>query len=479
MKTETVCRKQFADACITLTRLLFLLLVLPAVGQEHTPIKLHPDNPHYFLWRGQPTILITSTEHYGAVLNLDFDFIPYLDELRSHGFNLTRVFSGSYREIKGSFNLKENTLAPKPSRFIAPWARSSSAGAVDGQNKFDLAKWDPAYFDRLKNFVAEADKRGIVVEYVFFCTMYGEELWQASPMNSLNNINDIGKVGRYEVYSVKEKALQDIQEAFVRKIVTELNPAPNLYFEICNEAYERGGLTREWNDRVVAAIHDTESTLPNRHLIAQGFPPDPPRIENPNPQISIFNFHVVNPRCLSENYHYKRPIADDETGGKGIHPLPYRREAWEFILGGGAVVDHLDFSFTVNHPKGTFPLTDEPGGGGPEIRAQLAILKKFLESFEFIRMRPDRSSVRVVRPGVTATTLSQPGVAYAVYLHGSAPFCELELSLGADSYRAEWLDPKSGKVLKVEKFLTSGHPHQIVFEGFAEDIVLRLRRDSP
>ena len=33
------------------------------------PIRLHPDNPHYFLWRGKPTVLITSGEHYGAVMN--------------------------------------------------------------------------------------------------------------------------------------------------------------------------------------------------------------------------------------------------------------------------------------------------------------------------------------------------------------------------------------------------------------------------
>jgi len=33
------------------------------------PIGLHPENPHYFLWRGKATVLITSGEHYGAVLN--------------------------------------------------------------------------------------------------------------------------------------------------------------------------------------------------------------------------------------------------------------------------------------------------------------------------------------------------------------------------------------------------------------------------
>jgi len=48
------------------------------------PIKLHPDNPHYFLFRGKPTVLITSGEHYGAVINLDFDYRRYLKTLESH-----------------------------------------------------------------------------------------------------------------------------------------------------------------------------------------------------------------------------------------------------------------------------------------------------------------------------------------------------------------------------------------------------------
>ena len=67
------------------------------------PIALHPDNPHYFLFRGKPTALITSGEHYGAVLNLDFDYFRYLNELQARGFNLTRVSSGAYREVAGSF----------------------------------------------------------------------------------------------------------------------------------------------------------------------------------------------------------------------------------------------------------------------------------------------------------------------------------------------------------------------------------------
>src|SRR6516225_10354453 len=88
-----------------------LLLTTPVAA---APIRLHPDNPHYFLFRGKPAVLITSGEHYGAVLNLDFDYVAYLDQLHREGFNLTRTFSGSYREVPGSFKIVDNTLAPAP-----------------------------------------------------------------------------------------------------------------------------------------------------------------------------------------------------------------------------------------------------------------------------------------------------------------------------------------------------------------------------
>ncbi|NQT82679.1 hypothetical protein HQ563_06625, partial [bacterium] len=133
------------------------------------PIKLHPDNPHYFLWRGKPTVLITSGEHYGAVLNRDFDYIKYLKTLESHGFNLTRVFSGAYCEPPGAFNIKDNTLAPGKGRLICPWGLSDKPGYAFGGNKFDLTRWDEDYFRRLRDFVAKAGRRGVVVEVVFFC----------------------------------------------------------------------------------------------------------------------------------------------------------------------------------------------------------------------------------------------------------------------------------------------------------------------
>ena len=119
-----------------------LTLLLLVAAAASAPLALHPENPRYFLFRGKPTVLVTSGEHYGAVLNLDFDFVRYLDALAGDGLNHTRLFSGTYREVPASFGITDNTLAPKPGRYVAPWARSTQPGDFDGGMKFDLSRWD-------------------------------------------------------------------------------------------------------------------------------------------------------------------------------------------------------------------------------------------------------------------------------------------------------------------------------------------------
>lgn len=68
--------------------ILLSIQVFPAEAAE--PISLHPENPHYFSWRGEPTILVTSGEHYGALLSLDFDYVRYFDAIKRHGLATSR-----------------------------------------------------------------------------------------------------------------------------------------------------------------------------------------------------------------------------------------------------------------------------------------------------------------------------------------------------------------------------------------------------
>ena len=45
-------------------------------------------------------------------MNLDFDYIAYLNEIAASGLNVTRTFSGAYVEPADAFGIKKNTMAP-------------------------------------------------------------------------------------------------------------------------------------------------------------------------------------------------------------------------------------------------------------------------------------------------------------------------------------------------------------------------------
>jgi hypothetical protein len=397
------------------------------------PLQLHPENGHYFLFHGKPTILITSGEHYGAVLNLDVDYVRYLNELQRAKLNLTRTFSGAYVEPQGAFNIESNIMAPAAGRFICPWERSSTPGYAKGGGKFDLDRWDPAYFKRLKDFVHQADRRGIVVEMNLFCPIYEEIQWTLSPQNAANNINNVGAVARTNVYTLdKSGGLLAVQERMVRKIVTELNGFDNVYYEICNEPYF-GGVTLEWQHHIADVITETERGLPKKHLISRNVANGSQKIENPHPAISIFNFHYASPPdAVTENYHLNKVIGDNETGFRGTSDAIYRMEAWQFILAGGGLFNNLDYSFVVGHEDGTFvyPVT-QPGGGNRAYRNQLTVLRDFMREFDFIHARFGAALVKSgVPPEMSATAFSEGDRKFGVYVGGK--------SNGTDAYSVRW-----------------------------------------
>jgi len=453
------------------------------------PIMLHPDNGHYFLWRGKPTILITSGEHYGVLLNLDFDYLRYFKALQRDGLNHTRAFSGTYREVRRSFGITDNPLAPKPNRYACPWARSGRKGYADGGNKFDLTKWSASYFTRLKKLMAAARKAGIVVEMTLFCPLYGEALWRVSPMNAANNVNGVGKCRRTEVLTLKHKGLLKVQTAFTKKIVTELNEFDNLYFEVCNEPYF-GGVTQEWQDRIAETIVKAEAALPNRHLVSMNIANGKKKVTRPHPAVSIFNFHYcVPPDTVAMNYRLGKVIGENETGFRGKHDFLYRSEGWDFLLAGGGLYNNLDYSFTPGHPDGTLLEYKSPGGGSPALRKQLGILKEFLYSFDFVRMKPDNAVLKSISGGLSARVLAERGRAYAIYVRLPLPKkprnirdhlikdrvrTTLAVDLPPGRYRAEWIDVKSGKKIKSDEFDHKGKTATLKSPHFANDVALRI-----
>ena len=460
--------------------LLAALSILSACNKPAsiTPIALHRENPHYFVYDGRPTVLITSAEHYGALINLDFDYVPYLQALADDSMNLTRVFTGAYAEPVGAFNIKNNTLAPAANRFICPWARSETPGYANGGNKFDLTKWDAQYFSRLKDLMSEARKRNIIVELTLFCPFYEDTQWKLSPMNSINNVNGGGPEDRTHVYTLdKSKGLLSVHEELVKKIVNELKDYPNLIYEICNEPYF-GGVTIDWQHHIATVIRDTEKQFEHPHLISQNIANGSQKIEGPHPSVSVFNFHYAAPPvAVAQNYHLNKVIGDNETGFDGNSDSTYRKEGWAFILAGGALYNNLDYSFTADSEDGSFQYpSTQPGGGSKELRKQLSYLQDFISSFDFVHMKPDTTVIQNRFGLPPAYLLAETGKQYGIYISGKGPF-DIQLSIPQGDYVVEFVDPVSGKPERGES-ITSPGTITITTPAYAEDIGIKIVRSG-
>jgi hypothetical protein len=474
----------------------FLLGCLAVLGAAFSsfaePLRLHPRNPHYFLFRGKPVVLVTSGEHYGAVLNLDFRYERYLDTIAAAGLNLTRVFVGSYVEKPGDFKIRYNTLAPAPNRLIVPWARSTTEGYAGGGAKFDLDRWDETYFARLADFAAKADARGIVVEVVLFSNWYGRGT--TSPLHHANNVNGLEPIDPDAVHTLANGRLLARQEAMVRKIVAALNGFDNVYFEIQNEpdatSPEKRAIPKArdasapaevkvataaslaWQARVVDWIVDEERGRPKRHLIAQGFANHGVPLDRVDPRVSIVNFHYALPEAVTWNLGLRRPIAFDESGFAGADDTVYRRQAWRFLLAGGAVFSGLDYSFAVGFENGTAE-NDAPGGGSAALRAQLGVLRRTLESTGLVALRPD-DGVVVSAAGASTRALSEPGRQYLIYVEGPGR-TDVGVRLPGGRYLATWTNARTGRVDRREE-VTGGGTRLLESPEYVTDVLLTIRR---
>jgi len=461
-------------------RFLISIFLLGEIASLYAaPLALHPDNPHCFLWRGKPEIIITSGEHYGAILNLDFDYRRYLNTLAKDKLNGTRLWAGSYVETGGNFHIASNTLAPARGRFIAPWARSDQPAAFDGGNKFDLARWNGAYFKRLKDFVGYASQKRVIVEINLFCPMYEESMWNICPMNARNNVNSLGNISRRDPLTLdKSSGLLTIQEAMVRKFAAELREFDNVYFEIVNEPYAtEPRVPDDWQRHMTDVLAEAMKDWPQPFLISWNIANSKTIVDKPHPSVSIFNFHyAAPPDTVAMNWQLNKIIGDNETGFCGTNNLPYRTEAWDFIAAGGGLFNHLDYSFTVGHETGTFiyPST-QPGGGNATLRKQLHILSDFIHGFDFVRMRPDNSIVKGGVPaGGSVRAFAEAGKACAIYVRQPGTnSVALQVGLAEGKWMAEWIDTKTGASAGRAKFDGSGM-NTLRSPTFSDDIALRI-----
>jgi hypothetical protein len=122
--------------------------------------------------------------------------------------------------------------------YPLPYARTA-----DG--RFDLTRFDRAFFDRVRERAIEAGERGMYVIQMLFNgwgLQFGEPRnpFDASPWKAGNNVNGVdgdprGTGKGTDVQTLKDPAITALQEAYVRRVVDALDDLPNVLFEVSNE----------------------------------------------------------------------------------------------------------------------------------------------------------------------------------------------------------------------------------------------------
>ncbi len=483
-----------------------------------TPIRIHPHNPKLFEFRGRPLALITATEHYGAVINRPFRFERYLEDAADKRITLTRLFM-LFREMQSARN-PNSTCKPDSSDYITPFRRAGPGRANDGEPKFDLDQPNPEFFDRLHRFLSLASQYGIVVEVTLLSNTYADDVWALNPLNPANHVNDVETIRWPDYLSLRHPKLLARQLAHARRIVEEVNRYDNLFFEICNEpggsAPVPGSPAPEevnrWQAAIAEAIRETESRLPNRHLIAgqEAFTYEPweqsTRLSFEMPMLDIVNVHPL-PRttyggrdydlgdfmskqlkiralrdyCLA-TYGEPKPANMDEDNIATQYMDPdgwtiHRKRAWTALMS-GAHYDCIDFSVNKYVEAGN-------PGAQRHIRAWMKHLSEFIHSLDLVRARPAPGWLKE-RPAPTLDCALAAGEEeMCVYLADERELDEpgcgdpirgaLAFDLPAGPYEAACYTPATGAHsvwLPIE-----GRPGaRLVLPEFTHDLVVRVRK---
>ncbi len=482
------------------------------------PIRLHPENPKIFEFRGLPRVLVTATEHYGSVMNRPFRFERYLADAAEKKITLTRLFT-LFRELQGPSN-PYSTCKPESPDYIAPFRRVGPGKALDGEPQYDLDQPNPEFFERLQRFLSLASGYGIIVEVVLLSNTYADPIWALNPLHPRNNLNGLEEIAWPEYMTLRHPKLFARQVAHVRKIVQETNHYDNILYEICNEpggdfGGEGNPTLAEVNDWLIALagiIRETEAGLTNRHLICgqeafayqpweqkstkafQDFPVDGVNI-HPLPNTTYagksydqgafmskqLKLQALRDYCLA-TYDQPKPLNMDEDNiasqykdisGWTIH----RKRAWTVLMSGGHY-DVIDFSIVNSCETGT-------PESSANIRTWMKHLSQYIHSVDLVRARPAIETVHATPAHTLPCVLAVDGEDYSIYLAdnrevdepgaGEAMQGELVCDLPQGDFDMACYSPVTGQY-SPWLALRGGEGTRISLPEFHQDIVVRIRK---
>jgi hypothetical protein len=450
-------------------------------GDALGPLVVSEKNPRYFSVAGDPggrAVYLAGSHIWhnlqdgigpGQACSDDperMDFGEYLDFLEERGHNFIRLWR--WEQFRSYTAAADYHLCMVPQ----PWARTGPGEASDGNPKFDLDRFDDAFFDRLRERVTAAGKRGMYVAVMLF-EGWGLHLSSAPlhveghPFHAMNNVNGVGieSILDYQVLPLDPR-VQEFQEAYIRQVLDSVHDLPNVLWEVANESSGGGkvdldfakflgqdsvpdwGDSTEWQYWVIDAVkrHEEEMNYePHPMGMTMQFPvADQTKVNDPlfaskaewiSPGFEEPGWFPGNPDLPESGWFADPPAADGRKvviadtdhfapgGGNALW-------AWRTFLRGHHPI-LMDFGIIggVNpaDPKAGGPLAFEPF---EPARFAMGDTVRYAKRMNLIEMEPRGDLCS------TGYALAKPGVEYLVLQ--PTPTERFTVTLEPRTYSVEW-----------------------------------------
>jgi len=448
--------------------LLTLIIMIPGIilvtgrTTPATPLTVGVANPRYFTDGSGKAVYLTGSHTWNNLVDVGtsdppakFDYAAYLDFLQQRNHNFIRLWT--WETAWAQTYMGVTYVAP------LPWARTGPGTALDGKPKFDLSKFDPTYFDRLRQRAREAGKRGIYVSIMFF-NRYGAIAsdWPGHPFNLHNNINGIdgdtnsNGVGS-ETRSLQNTTAVDVQGAYIQKVVDTVNDLDNVLYEIANEDFHD---SVPWQYHWINYIKDYESRKPNQHPVGMTF------YDNGDNK-ALFDSPAdwISPAATS---YMTNPLVGD---GKKVIILDT-----DHLWGLGGTQAWVWKSLT----RGVNPILMDPYDGTVRLDPyDPAFMNPVRQAMGYTLTRTRAIDLGAMAPRSdlcsSSYCLANPGFEYLVYFP-SADAVTVDLSAASGALSVEWFNPTTGVTVMAGE--TSGGAPRSFSPPFSGDAVLYLSSGS-
>jgi hypothetical protein len=245
----------------------------PPPASAAGPLRALASNPRYFTDGSGRAVYLTGSHTWTNLVDRGtsdppsaFNFNGYLDLLKARNHNFIRLWTWEMARRTGD----GGTIYQSP----LPWARTGPGTAMDGKPRFDLTRFNQAYFDRLRSRVIAARSRGIYVSVMLFegygPRFFGNLVHPFARANNVNGINgDPNNDGRtLETHTLQIPAVTELQKAYIRKVIDTVNDLDNVLYEIVNES---GAFSTQWQYAMVNYIKSYQAGKPQRHPVGMTF----------------------------------------------------------------------------------------------------------------------------------------------------------------------------------------------------------------